>query len=314
MALTYRVTLKGPASQEPEDFLSTSLGIISPGEVVTQHGDTEHGLLYASPHLPKPLDLSLADPVGEADRRLFSHYLWNASLLLAELVEAGTLGLDDAESRGSGGPGEEAHAAPAAAFDVTGLSTIELGAGTAVPSLLAALLGAERVVITDYPAPVILDNLHNNVKQNIQPSFSPLGRVAAVAVEGHSWGDLASPLATGNKHAFDRVLVCDCLWMPWQHTDLHWSMAWFLKDAAESRAWVVAGFHTGRGHIREFFEAASLAAVGLAVENIWERDCDGNERPWLSDRGTEDVTTRSRWLVVAVLRRTGRSDESGSAR
>jgi hypothetical protein len=35
--------------------------------------------------LPRPLQLDLAD------RRLFSHYLWNSSLRLAELVERDTL-------------------------------------------------------------------------------------------------------------------------------------------------------------------------------------------------------------------------------
>src|SRR4051794_34470546 len=58
------------------------------------HGDADHGLEYKSPHLPKPLQIDLADPVVDEDRKLFSHYLWNSSLLLAELVESGTLGLE----------------------------------------------------------------------------------------------------------------------------------------------------------------------------------------------------------------------------
>ncbi len=95
MVLTSRIALTGATESDPEDFLSSSLGVIFPDDVTSQHGDADHGLAYTSPHLPKPLHISLADPKAEEDRRLFSHYLWNSSLLLAELIEAGTLGLSE---------------------------------------------------------------------------------------------------------------------------------------------------------------------------------------------------------------------------
>lgn len=65
----------------------------------------------------------------------------------------------------------------------------------------------------------------------------------------------------------------------------------------------MGGFHTGRARTREFFRGERLAGVGLEVERIWERDCDGAEREWSWDRGVEDVGERKRWLVFAVLRR-----------
>ncbi len=298
MALTARITLVGPPSEGPEDLLATSLGVIFPDDVTNQHGDEEHDLLYASPHLPRPLHLSFANPESETDRRLFSQYLWNSSLLLAELIEAGTLKLVPGPAERGCGPSAVVD------FDITGLSTIELGAGTALPSLLSSLLGAVRVVITDYPTRAVLENLAENVKRNVQPSFSPLGSVSPVAVEGHSWGDVSTtPLVQGNQGAFDRVFVCDCLWMPWQHANLHRSIAWFLKDSPDSRCWVVAGFHTGREKMRGFFDGDALALSGLEVERVWERDCDGEERSWVEDRGVEDISIRKRWLAVAVLRR-----------
>lgn len=254
-------------------------------------GDSDHGLLYQSPHLPKPLHISLAAPDGDEDRRLFSHYLWNASLLLAELVEAGTLRL--------GGPA-------AADFDVGGLATVELGAGTALPSILAALLGARRVVVTDYPAPAVIANLRANVARNARPEMAPPGAGlsgADVVVDGHSWGEFGTDLAGRDRRAFDRVLVCDCLWMPWQHENLLRSVEWFMKDGGGARCWVVAGFHTGREKMRGFFEEGRLREVGLEVERIWERDCDGVEREWAWDRGFEDPVGRKRWLVCAVLKR-----------
>ena len=116
-------------------------------------------------------------------------------------------------------------------FSITDLTVVELGAGVGLPSLLSALLGARRVVITDYPYPAILAD----VGSNVDPSFSPLGSTAAVTVEGYAWGDLSTPVAQGHQAGFDRVFVCDCLWMPWQHANLCESIAWFLKDTVESR-------------------------------------------------------------------------------
>lgn len=171
MALTSRLTLTGPPADGPEDFLSSSLGVIFPDDVTNQHGDDDHGLLYVSPHLPahlpgskaKPFSISLAEPKKDDERRLFSHYLWNASLLLAELVEAGTLGLSPEVSgfRPSevNGFGAGSGSGSISDFDISGKSTIELGAGTALPSMFAALLGASNVAVTDYPAPAVMEIL-----------------------------------------------------------------------------------------------------------------------------------------------------------
>ncbi|KAI9155254.1 nicotinamide N-methyltransferase [Paramyrothecium foliicola] len=305
MALTSRITLSGAEASEPEDYLSSALGVIFPDDVTNQHGDSEHSLIYTSPRLPKPLLLDLADPVGDTDRRLFSHYLWNASLLLAELVERDSLPPSP--------PGVEKPDAGLGAgvdFDVRGLDIMELGAGTALPSMMAGLLGARRVVVTDYPAPTVMKTLRANIARNIRPELAPAqpdGPVTpSVLVEGHAWGELAptDALCAADRHAFDRLLVCDCLWMPWQHANLHASISHFLRAADPSaRAWVVAGFHTGRDKMRGFFDADALAAAGLELDRAWERECDGKERPWSWDR-EEDVTVRKRWLVVASLKRT----------
>lgn len=234
---------------------------------------------------------------AEEDRSLFSHYLWNSSLLLAELIEAGTLGLDI--------PWASEIAAPLAGFDVAGLSTIELGAGTALPSIMAGLLGARRLVVTDYPAPPVLKTLRRNVAGSVSKEFAPAGRFAVeeVLVAGHGWGQLDTQLAQDNKHAFDRVVAADCLWMPWQHQNLRRSIAWFLAERENARAWVIGAFHTGRDKMAAFFEKAALAEVELEVEYLWERDCDGQDREWVWDRGVEEVTERKRWLAVGVLKR-----------
>ncbi|RYP57743.1 hypothetical protein DL769_009303 [Monosporascus sp. CRB-8-3] len=372
MALISRLALLGPESAEPEDILGESLAVIFPNDVMVQHGDPDRPLAWTSPHLPRPLRLAVAEPPDRHDRYLFSHYLWNSSLLLAELVEAGTLGVplaapswlgapppprpggggggggngagtsarrgsddagevegaekeeagDDDTGSGNGVPlpetgsneapsdrqprEPEEKAADLSIFSMRGKRILELGAGTALPSLVASVAGAAGVATTDYPSPAIIETLARNVAANAVAANSPLSPPAACPVEvhGHEWGDLSSPFAARNRGAFDRVVSCDCLWMPWQHGNLRRSIGWFLAPGPEARAWVVAGFHTGRVQMRGFFDAEALRAdAGLEVERIWERDCDGAERAWVWDGGPEDVSGLKRWLVVAVLRR-----------
>jgi len=47
------------------------------------------------------------------------------------------------------------------------LTVLELGAGSALLSLLAARMGASHVEITDYPAPGITDAIRRNVNANL---------------------------------------------------------------------------------------------------------------------------------------------------
>ncbi|CAK7208629.1 hypothetical protein SCUCBS95973_000166 [Sporothrix curviconia] len=349
MSLVARVTLTGAPGTDPEDYLSSALGFIFPDDTASQHGDADHGVLYTSPNLPEPLHLSVTDPSNSTDRQLFSHFVWNSSLLLAKLVEAGTLeaaerslgSFDSIDSssipavslRGSGPPTaipEDPVVSaywPITDFDVAGKSCIEFGAGAALPSILAALLGATRVAITDYPSDVVLNNLRENLTWNVKApcaveedkmmtataaattaavaALKNPTSTAAVSVHGHKWGTFDSDFARAGHHAYDRVFACDCLWMPWEHDNLRKSIDWFMNDNGDNnaRCWVIGGFHTGRSKVAAFFDEAALAACDLEIEAIWERDCDDYERAWTVDRGVEDIAERKRWQAVAILRR-----------
>jgi nicotinamide N-methyltransferase len=180
-------------------------------------------------------------------------------------------------------------------------NVLELGAGTGLAGIVAALMGAREVVVSDYPAAEVLANIRANVERNVTPRRKMGEGVGEVRVEGHEWGVLEDTFSIQYKEKFGRILVADCLWMPWQHANLLKSIQWFL--AGEGRAWIVAGFHTGREKMRGFYEEEKLREAGLEVERIWERNAEGTEREWVWDRGIEDVTERKRWLVVAVLRR-----------
>ena len=268
--------------------------------------------MYTSPHLPKPLHIRLPDTTGDNERRRFNHFLWNSSLLLAELIEADSLrAIGKSSSIQDSDVNTHVEVSPARGgdFSVVGLSSIELGAGAALPSLMAALWGARHVVVTDYPSEVVMETLRQNIVANIRPSLSPSKRIVAIDngdgihVEGHSWGRFDTPLATTYKHTFDRVFVADCLWASEQHDNLRKSIGWFMGTGATARAWLVAGFHTGRETICKFLNADELADEGLEVERIWEQDCNGVDREWRMNGGLHDITELKRWLVVAVLKR-----------
>lgn len=46
---------------------------------------------------------------------------------------------------------------------------LELGAGAGLPSLVAAILGARRVVVTDYPDADLIANLNHNIANIAAP-------------------------------------------------------------------------------------------------------------------------------------------------
>lgn len=219
-------------------------------------------------------------PQGDDNRRLFSHFLWNAGLQLAEFIEE-----DSAQ------------------WSVKGERVLELGAGTGLAGIVASLMGAKSVIVSDYPAPEVLSNISENIKRNVTSRSDKDGSVREIRVQGHEWGKFSDEFCSTQKETFDKVLVADCLWMPWQHSNLLKSIGWFL--AKEGKAWVVAGFHTGREKMRGFYEERLLMENELEIERIYEKNADGTERAWVEDRGIEDVTERKRWLVVAVLRRVG---------
>ena len=157
-----------------------------------------------------------------------------------------------------------------------------------------------KVILSDYPAPEILANLQHNIDAN----FDSTPDVRKPRIQGHEWGSTADDLSSANKHRFTRILAADCLWMPWEHSNLVRSMSHFLSTDDESgRVIVVGGFHTGRQKVAPFFDV--LREEALEVESIEEVDVEGNKRPWMRERdgGREDVTARKRWLVVAVLKR-----------
>lgn len=171
--------------------------------------------------------------------------------------------------------------------------------GTGAASIIATLAGADSTAITDFPAPEVLATLRTNVARNIETAEK---RYVTV-IHGHEWGVVTDYFSVANAKRFTRILSAGWLWMTGEHLSLIQSMLHFLSVEPNARVWVVAGFHTGRAAVASFFDVASNA--GLEAEKIWQRDINGNEREWLSEKDgrRKDVIERSKWHVIAILRR-----------
>ncbi|KAK8257276.1 hypothetical protein IWZ00DRAFT_540107 [Phyllosticta capitalensis] len=333
-----RLSYPTPADHlDPEDHFSTALGTIFSDDLANQHGDRDALITYLPSTYPAypAVELRLADPAGEDERRKFAHYLWNAGVLMAELVAGRGGGEEDEKDvEGEGVNGEaEGEDAQRSAKDagswvpfalagdgewwvgrgkehkwrVKGHAVLELGAGVGLAGIMSVLAGAEEVVISDYPAPEILQNLRSNVERNVPSQLRP-----KVRVEGHTWGDMTSPFPAANAGKFSRILAADCLWMPHEHANLARSMRHFLSPDEDARVLVIAGFHTGRARMAAFFDV--VGDEGLEVEEMFEMDAEGKRREWRSERdgGAEDHGERKKWLVLARLKRKT-SINSGSA-
>ncbi|RPA80093.1 hypothetical protein BJ508DRAFT_240194 [Ascobolus immersus RN42] len=230
--------------------------------------------------------LRLADAV-RGETGLFASFVWNAAILAAEMLN------------GTAPP-------TLPRIDVQGKTILELGAGTALPSLVSTLLGAKAATVTDYPSEALIGNIRQNVEMNIPETLR-----GKVEVWGHCWGILEeqgqaeveegirapTEWVTVKKGAYDVVLAADCMWMGDQHTNLAKSIHHFLSPAGKVLA--IAGFHTGRQKVADFFRVCK--EEGLVLESIVEVDVEGGTREWEESRGWEDPVERKRWLTVGVL-------------
>jgi nicotinamide N-methyltransferase len=86
-----------------------------------------------------------------------------------------------------------------------GKKVLELGAGAGLPSLTAAMCGAEKVVITDYPDQSLVDNMVWNADVNLTEDLR-----RNVDVEGFVWGaKVDSLLEKSGGEGYDVLILSD---------------------------------------------------------------------------------------------------------
>ncbi|KAJ8522324.1 hypothetical protein ONZ45_g1094 [Pleurotus djamor] len=124
---------------------------------------------------------------------LWGHHLWNAARAFASY-------LDQHQEL------------------VRGRCVLELGAGGALPSIVAVLDGARQVVVTDYPDADLVHNMEYNIAENVSE-----GHREKVSVQGYLWGSSVQPLLSSlpsPEDKFDTIILSDLVFNHSQHDAL----------------------------------------------------------------------------------------------
>ena len=138
---------------------------------------------------------------------LFAHRQWRAGMLMADALYSGAL--------------------PA-----SGRTVVELGAGTALPSLVSALCGAACVAATDYDDAELISALRRNTQRSLAANESRTRFAAMGQTWGHSCEDVLDWLP--GSAGYDVVLLADCTWDPFSHADLLKSCEALLAHARDA--------------------------------------------------------------------------------
>ncbi|KAK2012225.1 nicotinamide N-methyltransferase [Colletotrichum eremochloae] len=172
-----------------------------------------------------------------------AHHLWNGSRVVSDYFEA-----DPSRVRGR--------------------TVLELGAGAGLPSLTAGILGARRVVVSDFPDVDIVQTMQKNVDE--------AGDLEGVVVpRGYVWGADVAPLLEvlpgGPEARFDVMVLADLLFRHSEHgklVDTIWNAL-----ARERGAVAYVFFTSYRPWLRHkdlaFFDVARER--GFLVEQVLER-------------------------------------------
>lgn len=211
-----------------------------------------------------------------------AHHLWNGSRVISEWFEAN----------------------PSL---VHGQTILELGAGAGLPSIVAGLLGARRVVVTDYPDVDILATLQKNVDEcrilRGAVAARPADEDVVVVPKGFIWGADPRPLLAAlpsGETKFDVLILADLLFRHSEHGKMLDTIRDTLKrntrSSSSSKAFVF--FTSYRPWLQHkdlaFFDLAR--ARGFTVDKVLEKKMD---RPMFEDDpGDEEVRkTCTGWVV-----------------
>ncbi|GAA5901319.1 hypothetical protein JCM6882_007746 [Rhodosporidiobolus microsporus] len=243
------------------DLFADALSTIFDEHMPAQ-GDPGRIFTYSPPSSTGLSPLTCRIPPQQVNS-LFAHHVWSAGLRMADVLAEGKV-------------------------KVEGEDVLELGAGAGIPGLMAARMGARRVVLSDYDDPALIANLKSNISLAFPDSSKVEDRLCAL---GHTWGEEASLqalLAANWASRFSHILLADTLWYSEGHTLLLSSLARLLALTPSARIHVCAGFHSGRSTVRVFLRKARKA--GFVMRGRWEEvGVKGERREW-----GWDVTGRER--------------------
>lgn len=97
-------------------------------------------------------------------------------------------------------------------------TVLELGAGSGLPSLAAAVHGAKRVVVTDYPDSDLIENLDCNISKS-----GVACKDGTLLAKGFLWGDdpkCVTACLDSGADGFDVLILADILFNHSEHAKL----------------------------------------------------------------------------------------------
>ncbi|KAJ0109985.1 nicotinamide n-methyltransferase [Diaporthe amygdali] len=214
-----------------------------------------------------------------------AHHLWNGSRVAAQYFEADPAGT------------------------VRDRTVLELGAGAGLPSLVAAALGARRVVMTDFPDADIIATMEKNIDVcSIIPAAGgvavdkdgkALTKADVIVAKGFVWGFDPLPLLAelpASHPKFDVLVLADLLFRHSEHGKLLDTIRDTMARDAGARAYVFfTSYRPWLAHKdMAFFDLARER--GFVVDKVLERKM---ERPLFEDDpGDEEVRkTCTGWVV-----------------
>ncbi|KAK0382741.1 hypothetical protein NLU13_9837 [Sarocladium strictum] len=178
-----------------------------------------------------------------------AHHLWNGAKIISDYFEA----------------------SPRRVKDKT---VLELGAASGLPSLVAGLLGAKKVVMSDYPDVEIVQNMQKNIDLCDEGAPADLrGRIGGGAVDaaGFVWGADVRPILARLPPAHDRFDVLILADLLFRHSE-HGALVKTISEAMAEEGVAFVFFTSYRPWMREkdmkFFDVAREA--GLLVEKVEE--------------------------------------------
>ncbi|KAI6082937.1 hypothetical protein F4821DRAFT_272104 [Hypoxylon rubiginosum] len=198
---------------------------------------------------------------------LEAHHLWNGSRIISKHFET--------------------HVS-----EVQGRTVLELGAGAGLPSIVCAILGAEKTVVTDYPDPDLVVNMQKNILGcELIPASNGDAEDSPIIADGYTWGadptHLLAHLKPVKRDRFDVLILADLLFRHSEHRNMISSIEATMSRKKTSTAYVC--FTSYRPWLQHkdlaFFDIARER--GFVVEKFLEEKMD--RAMFEDDPGDEDV-------------------------
>ncbi|KAI0888139.1 uncharacterized protein GGS22DRAFT_93614 [Annulohypoxylon maeteangense] len=198
---------------------------------------------------------------------LEAHHLWNGSRIISKYFET--------------------HVS-----EVKDRTVLELGAGAGLPSIVCAILGAEKVVVTDFPDPDLVANMKKNILGcDLIPAIDGDAENSPIVADGHVWGadptHLLAHLESTKSDKFDVLILADLLFRHSEHRNMISSIEATMSRKKTSTAFVC--FTSYRPWLQHkdlaFFDIAR--EKGFIVEKILEEKMD--KAMFENDPGDEEV-------------------------